>query len=1173
MREVHLPLRLVAITCLTISSVLSTANSIAQTSGMPATQTIQSPLRRLAAQPSPSEPKVALAGSVTDRPTTSTSLGHLPPDTHISAMSLIIKPSPAQQAALTQLLRDQQDPQSPSYHRWLTPQTFGDRFGMAPADLDILTAWLRAQGFEVAEVSESRNRIVFSGSAAQVETAFSVTLERFRRDGQTFFENRQPIRLPQSLTAVIGGVTGLSSYRLHSHAVRRDLPSFQPQYTSSTGLIALVPWDFRQLFDINPLIGSGSDGSGVKIGVIGQSAFSSTQISDFQLKTGQQSKLPNVVLVPNTGSSNLVEGDEDESEIDLEYSSGTAPGASVQFVYTGCTTSASSTALPNTTDCQNDGVNTALIYAITNDIAPILTFSYGACEAKIASYASSTLEPMLEQANAQGQTILVSSGDSGAATCDQGADARAATQGLSVSYPASSAYVTAVGGTQLSANGFASTNNSYGGSAISYFSEQAWNDTSSLGTLSASGGGVSKIFSKPAWQVGTSVPQDGFRDVPDVAFPASVSTVPYFACTANASCQADTTIGGTSTTSDGGLYGGTSLSAPNFAAMLAVIEQKNASGPLGNINPALYALAEGASANSVFHDVSGQDNKVPCVLGSPDCGESNTFRQIGYGAGAGYDQATGLGSISATGLAAALVASSAAVSLAVSPEQPIVGQPVTFTATLNTVSHTAPTGTVTFAIGGTAAGPAVPLTNGAASFKYSGFSSPGTASANQFAITASYSGDSTYSASTATLNLMAAQVPVSLSITSSNTSPPINMATTFTIAATGPYGTPTGYVLLFADNLYLANSASPLVLVNGVATFTYAGFSTTGVHQITAQYWSEFDNQNGQVQNAGYVPPYTAYEGGHAELDLPVTASTQTLTSSLTVTNTTTGPLAPNDSVSFSLVFKGNGSVAPTGLYTLSVDGVSGFEKLGATADGITYSLDIGGGNWTPGTHTVQVAYNGDNNYTPSAPTSASFIVVLPAFTLSASPTAITIPSGGSGSTTLTVNGDPTYSGSTTFHLALLSYTGAPFSGCYALSSSDVESQRGTPTSVTLTMYSGTSHCTSSNHIVAVSAATVPTPRNRLPLSIASLCLTGCLVFRRRRIASSLMMALLSATLISAIGCGGSSQTVTGGGGGNGGTTTPPAPAGTYVIQVTGISGADSTLAAKATFNLNIQGM
>ena len=213
------------------------------------------------------------------------------------------------------------------------------------------------------------------------------------------------------------------------------------------------------------------------------------------------------------------------------------------------------------------------------------------------------------------------------------------------------------------------------------------------------------------------------------------------------------------------------------------------------------------------------------------------------------------------GSPAALSANTSSISLAVSPNPPIVDQPVTFAATV-LGSGPAPTGTVTFSISGVAVGPAVPLTNGAASFAYSGFTAPAAPSDTQFELAASYSGDSSHASSSSTLNLLAEQVPVKLSISSSVSPLQINTATTFTFTATGQYGTPTGYILLSDNGNYIANAVSAIPLVNGSATYSYPGFSSAGLHQIIAGYFSEFDKQNGQVQNAGYVFPYTAYEGG-----------------------------------------------------------------------------------------------------------------------------------------------------------------------------------------------------------------------------------------------------------------------------------------------------------------------
>jgi subtilase family serine protease len=589
------------------------------------TSQAQTPVRRLSAVPDASAARVALPNSMNARRLAGAeALGELPGDTAMMGMKLYLKPTAAQQADLDQLVADQQNPASPSYHHWLTPAQYGTRFGVADADLAVLKSWLQARGFSVDDVTPSRNFITFSGTASAVDSAFGVSMQRYRRNGREFRDNNGDVNIPAALADVVGGVTGLSTYRLQvpqaRHMALPQSSGLSPQYTTSSGNSHyLVPWDFRQIYDLNTLFNAGNTGSGIKIGIIGQSAVNTTQLADFQAKTGQTANLPNMVLVPNTGASNLIYGDEGESELDLEYASGTAPGASVQFIYTGCSSTSTGTVLNTSANCNNNGVFDALTYAVTYDLAPILSLSYGGCEAEFQSFATSTaggntpFESVLQQANTQGQTILVSSGDDGAASCETASAPTVATGGLSVSYPASSSYVTAVGGTTINSdasNYWALSNNSYGGSAISYIPEVAWNDTASYGSFSASGGGASALFSRPSWQAGTGVPAGNHRFLPDVSFPANVAEHGYLVCSADAPCTGTSGWGGSS---GGGLVGGTSAAAPNFAAMLAIIEQANGGGALGNINPSLYSLASGTGATTIFHDITSGNNIVACI--------------------------------------------------------------------------------------------------------------------------------------------------------------------------------------------------------------------------------------------------------------------------------------------------------------------------------------------------------------------------------------------------------------------------------------------------------------------------------------------------------------------------------------------------------------------------------
>lgn len=732
----------------------SVAGALAATAWLCASSSAAQLPSRIAGQINASE-QVEIAGTATHRPATSTVVGHLPGDTQLTRMGLVLAPSAAQQADLDQLLAGQTNPASANFHKWLTPAQFGARFGVSDADLAKIEGWLTSQGFDILSVPASRNTVFFSGTAATVESAFGVSMQQYRRNGQDFFENSTNIKVPAALNGVIRGVTSLSSYRLKGNLVRRARASASntPQYTESNGTThAITPWDFRQIYGLNTLVNAGYTGQ-VKIAVVGQSAVDTAQIGYFQQLTGQTVKTPTIVLVPGSGLSTAYPGDEGESEIDIEYAGGTASGANIQFVYTG--------------SASNNGVFDSVVHAVTNDLAPIITMSYGGCETDYTTYASQTFEPYLRQANAQGQTVLVSSGDSDAAACD-GVDSSLppmiATLGATVSYPASSPYVTAVGGTRFNEGTgtyWNSSNNSFAGSATGYIPEIAWNETSDPsngGSLTGSGGGASALFGKPSWQSGTGVPSDGARDVPDIAFTAAIFHDPYIYCSSDTSAGVGVQAC-TATSFSNYIVGGTSLSAPNFAAMLAIIEQKNAvTSGLGNINPALYNLAAGAGSASIFNDVTSGDNVVPCITGSPNC----TSGSLGYTTNVGYDQVTGWGSLNGASFAAALatqtstVPATSNVTLSTSTAAPLVGNAVTFTAAVaSSAAGGAATGTVQFTLDGSSAATQI-LAGGLATYTLSsGFTSTGA-----HTVVAAYSGDSAHAPASSTLTVVASTAPV-----------------------------------------------------------------------------------------------------------------------------------------------------------------------------------------------------------------------------------------------------------------------------------------------------------------------------------------------------------------------------------------------------------------------------
>ncbi len=561
----------------------------------------------------------------------------------------------------------QQDPASPQYHEWLTPAEFGARFGIADADIAKTQSWLESQGFTVQSVSPSRNSITFSGTAATVASAFGAPLHRYSLGGENHIAPSADITLPSALSGLVADIRGLSDYRPHAHVRKGDGAAFKPNFTSGqTGNHFLTPGDIAIIYDIKAAYSAGYTGSGQTIAIMGQSAISNTDVTRFQTGIGQTANPPTSILVPNTGISHIYSGDESESDLDVEYATGIAPGATVDFVYVGA--NAQST------------VFDSLTWAIQNRIAPILNISYGECEAALGQSQYNSLNALLQQAAAQGQTIVSAAGDDGSSDCFDPTNAStiAQTQGLGVDFPSSSQYVTAVGGTEfLSADVAACTSStnpctsspyfSLNGSsdvlvsALSYIPEQAWNDNSTAGIasgLSSGGGGVSMFTPAPSWQTGVPgiPPGATFRLLPDVALDASPDNAPFAYCssdnTAWASGQQGSCTTGLRDTSSQDLTvaGGTSFAAPVFSGMVAILSQARGYTWQGVVNPTLYSLAANpVTYASAFHDIIAGNNE--CNLGVTYCGTGTDVTN--YAAGVGYDEATGLGSIDLNNLLAA----------------------------------------------------------------------------------------------------------------------------------------------------------------------------------------------------------------------------------------------------------------------------------------------------------------------------------------------------------------------------------------------------------------------------------------------------------------------------------------------------------------------------------------
>ena len=178
------------------------------------------------------------------------------PATPITYATLYLQPGRGLEAFLT----DQQTPSSPNYHRWLTPEQFGDRFGLTPNDLGKITGWLKSAGFTVHDVARGRHWITFSGTAGQAEQTFHTEIHRFAVNGESHYANTTNISVPAALAGVIAGVGGLDDFRLQPY-YKKGAAVAAPEYTVGSTHI-LAPDDVATIYDVTPLYGNGIDGTG-----------------------------------------------------------------------------------------------------------------------------------------------------------------------------------------------------------------------------------------------------------------------------------------------------------------------------------------------------------------------------------------------------------------------------------------------------------------------------------------------------------------------------------------------------------------------------------------------------------------------------------------------------------------------------------------------------------------------------------------------------------------------------------------------------------------------------------------------------------------------------------------------------------------------------------------------